>query len=114
VIGRLDLKTWGVPNVAKTLVQATTDFPIAKITNTLQRYNMNKELSTTIYSGEDEPIYVSGLLIPGLPCQRFEYGAPMDPDDDPEVEVTGAVDDDGKDVELTEEQEEEAIEKFKL
>ena len=49
-----------------------------------------------------------------MPCQRFEYGAPMDPDDDPEVEVIGAVDDDGKEVELTAAQEEEAIEQFEL
>ena len=75
---------------------------------------MNKELETTIYTADDKPIHVSGIFCPGLPCQRFEYGAPMEPDDDPEAEVIGAVDDDGKEVELTEAQEEEAIEQFEL
>tara|TARA_R110000751_G_scaffold73542_11_gene148751 strand:+ start:255 stop:482 length:228 start_codon:yes stop_codon:yes gene_type:complete len=75
---------------------------------------MNKELETTIHTADDKPIHVSGIFYPGLPCQRFEYGAPMDPDDAPEVEVIGAVDDDGREVELTEAQEEEAIEQFEL
>ena len=73
---------------------------------------MNTDLETTLYTADDQPIYVSGVLIPGQPCSRFEYGAPMDPDDDPEVEVIAAVDEDGNDVELTAEQEEEAIEGF--
>lgn len=72
----------------------------------------NRKLEATIYTDDDKAIHVSGVLIAGQPCTRFEYGAPMDPDDDPEVEITGAVDDDGRDVELTEAQEEEAIQQF--
>jgi hypothetical protein len=73
----------------------------------------NKELSAIIYTDDDRTIYVSGVLIQGLPCSRFEYGAPMDSDDEPEVEITGAVDDDGKEVELTEAQQDEVTELFR-
>ena len=69
-------------------------------------------LQCTLWDEDDNAIHVTGALIPGLPCLRFEYGAPMDPRDEPEVEITGAEDDDGNEIELTKEQQEEVMDKF--
>jgi len=59
-----------------------------------------REVETTILRG-DMTIYIDGVYIPGLPARRDEYGAPESPDDDPEVEILRATDEDGGDVELT-------------
>ena len=72
---------------------------------------MNTELETTLYTADDKPIYVSGVLIPGM-RSTFQDGLQMSPHDDPEVEIIAAVDDDGNDVELTDDQKEETIEGF--
>ena len=68
-----------------------------------------QEVETTILRDE-MTIYIDGVYIPGLPARRDEYGAPESPDDDPEVEITSATDEDGGDVELTDEETEEAME----
>jgi hypothetical protein len=70
------------------------------------------ELETVIYDDEDNATYISAVLIPGLPARRDCYGAPESPDDDPELEVVASVDEDGHDVDLTDEQTEEAIEQL--
>ena len=68
-----------------------------------------QEVETTILR-DDMTIYIDGVYIPGLPARRDEYGAPESPDDDPEVEIKQATDEDGGDVELTDEETEEAKE----
>ena len=73
---------------------------------------MNTEIETTIYLDDDSAIYIDAVLIPGLPARRDEYGAPESPDDEPEIEIIGAVDEDGKDYELTSKQKEEALEQL--
>ena len=69
-------------------------------------------LQCTLWDDDDNAIHVTGALIPGMRATRDEYGAPESPDDEPEVEITGAEDDDGNEDELSEEQQEEAMEKF--
>lgn len=65
-------------------------------------------MTITIYDTNGDAIHVTGHVSAGLPAPRDRYGLPICPDDEPEVEVTGAVNEWGTEVELTTDQEEEA------
>lgn len=65
----------------------------------------------TIYDDNDKAITVDIAYSKGMPGRR-EFGAPIEPDDPDEIEIVGAWDEDGAEVELTDEQEEDAIEEF--
>ena len=56
---------------------------------------MNITLKTTIIGDDDAVIEVSGTYYPGCAGSRDEYGAPLEPDDDEEVEILDAVDEFG-------------------
>ena len=65
----------------------------------------------TIHDDNDKDITVDIAYSKGMPGRR-EFGAPIEPDDDDEIEIIGAWDEDGSQVELTDEQEEMAIDEF--
>ena len=69
-------------------------------------------LETIIYRDDDSAISVSALFIPGMLARRDEYGAPESPDDDPDIEIVNAYDEDGHEVELTDDEEAEAMEQL--
>ena len=69
-------------------------------------------LQCTIWTEDDNPIHVTGALYPGEPGRRGTYGELMEPDDPDEYEIISVEDEDGRPVELSEEQEEEALEKL--
>jgi hypothetical protein len=69
------------------------------------------QLETTIYNEDDTAIHISAMLIPGMRGRR-EYSAPIEPDDDPEIEIVNVVDEDGWSVSLTDEQEAEAMDQL--
>lgn len=65
----------------------------------------------TIHDGKDNAITVDIAFYKGMPGRR-EFGAPIEPDDDDEIEIIEAWDENGIAVELTDEQEEMAIDEF--
>jgi hypothetical protein len=68
--------------------------------------------TTTIYDDCDNPISVEFDYTPGCRCTRFEFGAPMDPDDPEEWDLISATDKADECVELTDDQIQEAIEQI--
>ena len=68
-------------------------------------------MKTTIYDKDDNPIGVIGVYHKGSPGKK-EFGMAIEPDDPDEVEVIEVFDKDGNKIDLTKEQEEEAIEQF--
>jgi hypothetical protein len=69
-------------------------------------------LETELYDKDDNLIFVTGELTRGQRGLRDYYGCPETPDDEDEVAIISAVDEDDNDVELTEAQEDEAINNF--
>ena len=70
------------------------------------------KLETELYDKDDNLIFVTGELTRGQRGLRGYYGHPETPDDDDEVSIISAVDEDDNEVELTEAQEEEATNNF--
>jgi hypothetical protein len=68
--------------------------------------------TTTIYDDEDNEIEVEFDYTPPCPCSRFEYGAPMEPDHPAEFDFNNAKDEDGNEIEITDEQQEQALEQI--
>lgn len=55
-------------------------------------YDMTKEIKVVVYDDNDEPYDVTIEFTPGRPCTRFEYGAPMEPDDPDEYNIVDCID----------------------
>ena len=70
------------------------------------------KLETELYDNDDNLIFVTGELTRGQRGMRGYYGYPETPDDEDEVAIISAVDEDDNEVELTDAQEEEAINNF--
>jgi hypothetical protein len=66
-----------------------------------------EQVTATIYIG-DEPVQVEGVFWPAGPGSRDEYGAPIEPDYEEEIEVISATLN-GDEIELTEDQQAEAM-----
>tara|TARA_R110000772_G_scaffold143235_1_gene252742 strand:+ start:13295 stop:13552 length:258 start_codon:yes stop_codon:yes gene_type:complete len=68
------------------------------------------QLEAAIYVGDDADTEISltGEYYEGCKGDRGPHGEPMTPDDDPEIYILTSFDEDGMEVELTEEQEEMA------
>ena len=69
---------------------------------------INMRLKTTIQN-EGQTITVVGYYSPPYKGARDEYGAPMEPDDDESIEIIFASDETGDEIELTPDQEGEAL-----
>ena len=69
---------------------------------------INMRLKTTIQN-EGQTITVVGYYPPPYKGARDEYGAPMEPDDDESIEIIFASDETGDEIELTPDQEGEAL-----
>ena len=67
------------------------------------------ELETVIYDENDNEITVKAFVIQGERGMRDSFGQLETPDDEDEIEIEAAFDDDDNEVELTDAQQEEAI-----
>ena len=67
------------------------------------------ELETVIYDENDNEITVKAFVIQGDRGMRDSFGQLETPDDEDEIEIEAAFDDDDNEVELTDAQQEEAI-----
>lgn len=67
---------------------------------------------SSTYADDDSEITLVGHYHPGLPGSRDRYGVPIEPDDDPEMEIVSATNEAGDEVELTESERERAIAKL--
>jgi hypothetical protein len=63
----------------------------------------------TIYDDSDTAIEVTGEYYRGMRGQRDRYGAPLEPDDEPEMEILDAVDEHGTTRNLSAKQETDAM-----
>ena len=67
------------------------------------------ELETVIYDENDNEITVKAFVIQGQRGMHDSFGQQETPDDEDEIEIEAAFDDDDNEVELTDAQQEEAI-----
>ena len=65
-----------------------------------------EETTITLYDEHDVETIITGEYHPGLKGNRDRWGAPEAPDDDPEVYIISAVDTEGEEIELTDNEEE--------
>ena len=68
------------------------------------------EINTTIYDEHDNEIFVTGFVIKGQAGISNGYGQLETPDDEDEIEIYSARDEDDHEIDLTDAQQEEAIE----
>lgn len=64
---------------------------------------------TTIYDKQDEAIEVTGIYSPARKGARDRWGAPIEPDEESGISILSAIDCDGDEIELDEEQELQAL-----
>jgi hypothetical protein len=57
-----------------------------------------------IFDEDDNEIFVTVVRNPGERGERDKYGVPMTPDDEVEYEIEAAVDEEGNNINLTEDQ----------
>lgn len=66
--------------------------------------------TATIYDDSDTRIEIIGEFFPGMKGRRDEFGVPLEPDDEPDMEILDAVDQYGTTRNLSKDEESAAME----